>query len=263
LALRVGASLTQIGRLRASRFSWTSRNFNWEGEAFLVTTAPNRKIFCDYHEGMFACEPWTGLNTDTPRDRVAREAVMFHESGHAVVQYALGLGCSAISLMITKVMRNGNELSYCHGSCASNRVTVRGIVSRIARGNINAGVLAHGIATAAGPAAERKYYLSQGLPFRMLSSTEADRNDIDGTDRKLASAGRNRFAYRRLVWRRAQLALENEIIWNAVQEMADALKDYWPTGGTISMETGTMHGATARAKMRRTGVLPGVLGFVA
>lgn len=144
-----------------------------------MTTAPNRKIFCDYHEGMFACEPWTGLNTDTPRDRVAREAVMFHESGHAVVQYALGLGCSAISLMITKVMRNGNELSYCHGSCASNRVTVRGIVSRIARGNINAGVLAHGIATAAGPAAERKYYLSQGLPFRMLSSTEADRNDID------------------------------------------------------------------------------------
>jgi hypothetical protein len=238
-------------------------DFQWVGEACPVTTAPNRKIFCDYHEGMFACEPWTGLNTDILQGRVAHEAVTFHEGGHAVVQYALGLGCSEITLMITKAMRNGKELSYCHGLCASNKVTARGIVSQIERGNFNAGVLAHGIATAAGPAAERKYYLLQGLPFRMLSATEADRNGIDDADRKLASAGRNRFAYRRLVWRQAQLALENKIIWNAVQEMTDALKNYWPTGGTIGTETGTMHGATARAKMRRVGVLPGILGFVA
>lgn len=226
-----------------------------------MTTSPNRKAFCDYHEGMFASES-SKLSANIPQDRVAREAVAFHESGHAVMQHALGLGCSGITLVITRVMRDWKELTYCSGTCASDEALDRRLRAEIEQGRFNDGVLAHGVATAAGPAAERKYYLLNGLPFRMLGAAGSDRNSIDSADVKLASAGRKRFAYRRLVWRRAQLALENEFIWNAVQELANALKNYWPTGKRLGDETGTMQGAVAQAIMRRAGVFPGFLRAV-
>jgi len=219
----------------------------------------NRKAFCDYHEGMFASESSSKLNANIPQDRVAREAVAFHESGHAVLQYALGLGCSGITLIVTKVRRDWKELTYCSGMSASDEAVDQRLRAEIEHGRFNDGVIAHGVATAAGPAAERKYYLLNGLPFRMLGATRSDRNSIDSADVKLASAGRRRFAYRRLVWRRAQLALENDAIWNAVEELAAALNNYWPAGKRLGEETGTMQGAVAQAIMRRAGVFPGFL----
>lgn len=38
---------------------------------------------------------------------------------------------------------------------------------------------------------------------------------------------RSRNAYDRLVWRRAQLAMENETIWRAVTDLADELIESW------------------------------------
>lgn len=219
----------------------------------------NRKTFCDYHEGMFACESWSKVGAIVPDHDVASEAVSFHESGHAVMQYALGLGCAGISVISSRIFRGERDLTFRSGMCAADEATDRRIRAQIELGQVNFDVLAHGIATAAGPAAERKYYLLHDLPFRMLGATGADRNSIDSTDRKLASTGRKRFAYRRLVWRRAQLALENETIWSAIQQLADALKNYWPEMNKAGEESALMHGDRVQAFIRRSGVRPGFM----
>lgn len=124
--------------------------------------------------------------------------------------------------------------------------------------------MAGGIASAAGPAAERKYYLQRKVPIRTLGATEGDHENIEKTAKGLELAGRNRYAYQRLVWRQAQVALEHEKIWLAVNDLAFALNDnYWPMGKTLGEEIETMHGNMARAIMKRSGVFPGILGFVA
>lgn len=219
----------------------------------------NRKTFCDYHEGMFACESWSKVGATVPDHDFAAEAVSFHESGHAVLQYALGLGCAGISLISSRIGQGESERNFRSGMCAADEATDRRIRAHIELGQFNADVLAHGIATAAGPAAERKYYLLHALPFRMLGATGADRHSIDSTDLKLASTGRTRFAYRRLVWRQAQLALENETIWSAIQQLASALKNYWPAMSKPGEKSAIMHGDMVQALIRRSSVFPGFM----
>jgi hypothetical protein len=217
----------------------------------------NRNTFCDYHEGMFACESWSKIGATIPEYDVASEAVSFHESGHAVLQYALGLGCAGITLISTRIRRGDTELDFKSGACAADETTDRRVRAQIDTGKFSFEVLAHGIATAAGPAAERKYYLLHGLPFRMLGATGADRHSIDSTDLKLASNGGKRFAYRRLVWRHAQLALEQEAIWSAVRRVAGALKTYWPEIKKVGEKSSVMHGDMVQALIRRSGVTAG------
>jgi len=66
-------------------------------------------------------------------------------------------------------------------------------------------------------------------------------------------------AYRRLVWRRAQLALESPAIWGAVETLAMVLNElYWPDSEEVGEHECTMPGATARAIIRRAGVHPGI-----
>jgi len=66
-------------------------------------------------------------------------------------------------------------------------------------------------------------------------------------------------AYRRLVWRRAQLALESPAIWGAVETLAMVLNElYWPDSEEVGEHECTMPGATARAIIRRAGVHPGM-----
>lgn len=60
---------------------------------------------------MFANEPMNWGPGDIRAHMVQQEATTFHEAGHAVVQYALGLGCSKISLFVTTKMEGEEEES--------------------------------------------------------------------------------------------------------------------------------------------------------
>jgi len=63
--------------------------------------------YCSYEEGMFATEP------EGERDRLFfHQALAFHEAGHAVCGYALGLGCSRI------VMSETCDASGARAACA-------------------------------------------------------------------------------------------------------------------------------------------------
>ena len=77
---------------------------------------------------------------------------------------------------------------------------------------------------------------------------------------------RSRNAYDRPVWRRAQLAMENETIWRAVTDLADELIESWEDeliescGGHDAVMPGVvMPGARARSIMRKAGVVPGLM----
>jgi hypothetical protein len=215
----------------------------------------SRAKFCNYDEGMFTQEPWelpTELNIVAHMEQ--REATQFHEAGHAAIQYVLGLGISNIELGITKTIAEENEVYSYHGKSIQSKSVFTRLVRRLDKGDFCAEVLAHGIASAAGPAAERKYYLTRGAPIRTFMASEGDHVSIDYAAKNLERQGRNRFAYRRLVWRRAQLALENETIWSAIEDLADILSHYFPLGEAVGTETETVPGATARAIMRRKGV---------
>jgi hypothetical protein len=202
------------------------------------------------------------------------EVLAFHEAGHAVAEYALGLGCPQISLTIC-ISDDGEHqprhLTACAGgnvlyggAASSNKRTNRRVDRLMRRGIFGPEVLAYGIATAAGPAAERKFCLANGLPLNILAASGSDHEIIDSVAMQLEEfGGRNRFAYRRMVWRRAQLALENETIWQAVSVLADALICDPRELDDPGVHPQAMPGATARAIMRRHGVFPGILGFTA
>ena len=93
----------------------------------------------------------------------------------------------------------------------------------------------------------------------MLGATEGDHHRIESVAKGLQFiGGHDRYAYEEMVWSRAQQALEIEVIWNAVEALAEALE--WPfEADEVGVFTETMAGSTARAIMRRHGVRPGVL----
>src|SRR5258708_35164563 len=69
-----------------------------EGEHMIGTPQErDRSLFCDYLEGMFAPESARAPDFSTFE---FEEVLAFHEAGHAVAEYALGLGCPQISLTI-------------------------------------------------------------------------------------------------------------------------------------------------------------------
>jgi hypothetical protein len=71
--------------------------------------------------------------------------------------------------------------------------------------------------------------------------------------------GQDGAAYQEMVWRRAQLALENEAIWEAVSELAEYLNEFfWPEEEEVGEHERTMPGPMARAMIRRAGVEPGM-----
>ncbi len=205
-------------------------------------------IFCPYFEGMFS-------NEDRMDDKRLeywsdQRATAYHEAGHAVASYAQGLGCGRIELSTIRpapgmIAHKGEFFSPVYHHRRVNRQTKRG--------EFDSSVLAAGVVFAAGPAAERKFCMIEDLPVRALGHSQRDHDTIDAVACRLALVGgRWRFAYRRLVWRRAQLLVDDETVWLAVIALSQALIHLW-----LEADDVVMYGPTARAIMRRAGVTNG------
>lgn len=211
--------------------------------------------FCDYETGMGG-DLDAGLNEDARRDLTAH-----HEAGHAVVSYAVGFGCAEIMLTTEIRFLDGRLQCRHEGGHKPNQKAVWRIDRRRSRRRFNSDLLALGIATAAGPAAQRSFCIARGYMPSNYTNVE-DRKQIDQFAESIATPARSRFvksAYRRLVWRRAQLAVAEPRISLAITEVAGALNDLWPDVPSPGEITVTMHGAKVRQVARRSGVAIGML----
>lgn len=219
---------------------------------------------CSYHEGMF-------FHASDGAD-----AVCYHEAGHAVAGYALGLGCVRITVTTTYVAdgwRQGGMVFYpkrMRQAYATVGRRLRATAPTPADLRI---LVAVGIRAAAGMAAEREYARLWCIPVKPAAAlaggtvSDSDHEFIDGVDKMLSCFHqRQPFAFQRLVWARAQAAMEHPSIWGAVEEIGEAFgqglvdeehEDDEATGDTIA-SVQVMSGQRARAIMRRHGVFPGI-----
>jgi len=218
----------------------------------------NRETFCFYHEGMFALEAVPFANElDALRYHLnERSGLLYHEAAHAVFRYALGLGASDIDITTTVFDDEGKSAT---GGMTRPRMQKKVKFDR----GYNPRLLALGVSTAAGPAAERKYYLGTGAPIRVRGGSIGDHNFIEEIGKGLERcADRNSQAYQRLVWHVAQIALENPLVWRAIECLAKTLSEYCPEPDWEPGEyEETMSAGRVRLVIRRAGVKVGVLGF--
>ena len=186
-----------------------------------------------------------------------------HEAGHAVVSYALGFGCSRISLS-TNVWKVGEYFGVGYdGFFLPNMAKTARVRRRAANGAFSRDVVAWGVITAAGAAAERAIRLHNKLPHNNHSYSGDDAL-ITACSKELAAAHQLSSiatTYRRSVWCGAQRAICNRTILAAICALAAELNtNYWPEPSeNVQGATRAMHGATARAIMRRAGIVPGML----
>jgi hypothetical protein len=208
-----------------------------------------RDFYCSYEQGMFATEP-AGA-----RDELHfHQALAFHEAGHAVCGYALGFGCSRI------VMSETCDDAGAHAACAyfsAHRAQARLYAAR-RNGRYTAILARHAIVCAAGPAAERRFYIERGLPIRTLSGAIDDHREIEATGARIASVdARNPLAFRRLIWRRTQRLIARPAVWRAVEDLAAELARLLPPPDAVdaaSKSYAAIEGPGVRAIMRRAGV---------
>jgi hypothetical protein len=148
------------------------------------------RLPCDYFEGTFAYEPRVEHGHEFVDDHiVVMEATQYHEAGHAVLMYALGLGCTGVSLTQETKHLPDESMGVTYGGCANGRKTWVSHVGRLVnRGSLTAEVIAQGVASAAGPAAERKYRLSAGVSLSMRGATEGDHHKIETSPRGSSSS---------------------------------------------------------------------------
>jgi hypothetical protein len=191
-------------------------------------------------------------------------ATACHAAAHAVLSYALGFGVESVSVGVTIGESEGQKTYTLRGEYRGNTARFNRLVPEGKDVAYSPIILSADVIRAGGPAAERKYYIEQGAPNSTLGASERDHDSIDGVGRALQFYGsRNPFAYRRLVWRQAQAALENETIRCAVTCLARELFDLFPETDDLVEHNGTMRGKEAVAIVRAVGVKPGILGFVA
>ena len=227
-------------------------------ESDSMAISPPVQCFCNYETGMCG-ESKAGLDASRFREMVA-----YHEAGHAVISYALGFGCSEICLTTETKYEGGRWQTRDHAHYNPNQKAVHKIDRRRSRRRFNTRLFALGVMTAAGPAAQRSFCEARGYPPSNFTN-EDDREVLALLAESIATPARSRFArsaYRRLVWRRAQIALTEPRIWRAVCELGRALNDgHWPADvRETGSKTGTMCGATARSIIRKAGIFPGMLG---
>ena len=174
---------------------------------------------CDYDTGLLAPSEDTHGN-ESPEDL---RLLLIHEAAHAVMLYVLGFGLTRIFLVRGDIPQDGDGKPFVLSGAVPAQ---RGLKFE---GVLNEKMIAHGVASAAGPAAERKLRLAMGLPLGMKTYAQGDHAAINKAATALDEAGHDGRAYREEVWRRAQAAMEDPTIWHAVNVLADKLRRYWPT----------------------------------
>jgi hypothetical protein len=223
-----------------------------------MTDEPN--VFCDYHSGMFAFAPNSELQTTDAFDHFEeRRVVAYHEAGHAVLQFALDAGLSRIALRTSIVKAgDGPKIAY-SGICFPRRQFNAQVLRLLDRKRFHDSLIIHGVTSAAGPAAERKFCLSSDARLRTYAGSAEDHQHIFAVACMMDEIGQDGTAYQEMVWRRAQLAFENEAIWDAVNELALYLDEcFWPEDEEYGEHECTMPGPKAHAVIRRAGVVRGM-----
>ncbi len=193
-------------------------------------------------------------------------ATAYHEAGHGVVGYALGLGCLWIKVS-PEYSGGGGSAQFPKRSAFRPQARRRLVAGVMTAADLRRLVTA-GIVSAAGMAAERKLAFLLGLGVSVTAAlgggcvSDHDHRLIEMTDKALSVHERRRpFAFERLVWARAQSAMDDPRIWGAVEEIAERFEfglAGWSRHDDDDTGTTTMHGPEARAIMRRNGVLPGM-----
>ena len=197
-------------------------------------------------------EEWSGEDA-----RFDRFFLAVHEAGHAVVSYALGHGCSRISLSTHTFEHHGFVAFSWDGVFFPRK-------PKSLKPNAVAWAVANGIATAAGPAAELAIRLHCDRPVNPIQGNRRNSRDdalITEISGAFATAPRGDSVYREVVWRKAQEAIANRKIITAIMVVAAELNEnYWHAPSEcLGTRTNTMPGATARAIMRKEGIIPGML----
>lgn len=168
---------------------------------------------CTYYQGMFA-------NEDALQSLSAGyynlAALCHHEAGHAVLGYMLGFSLEEVAVCIRIVGdQTGYEGTVRHSG--NQKVEIWGKYRPLH--------FKHGLSAVAGPAAERRYRYRANLPQRLLGATVADHDVVQKIGKALERSGRNRFAFERHIWSRAQCLIEREDVWTAITEVAEGLSD--------------------------------------
>jgi hypothetical protein len=232
-------------------------------------TKEDIQLQCDFHTGTRTYS--SGSKNIDPFLATIRDMnlVAIHEAGHAVVQVALGFGCLGISLTEIDL---GDGTFGLDGTCFPKKDRNRRLARRVfGKGILDDSAYAYGVTVAAGPAAERKYRLSDDIPFDApdtetlfkfaAENVFGDEQAIEFVAKALeVKSNHDRRAYQEEVWRRAKQAMENETIWNAVENLSGELSLAWGDGqdedGTV-----TILGPRVRRIVRQSGVVPGMLGY--
>jgi hypothetical protein len=232
-----------------------------EGAGETLTSHATPGFRCDYATGMLANEP---RRTPNMFNFCVEERVCYHEAGHAVLSYDLGDGLTLIELSEIITATDSGKLLSVGGLYARRRNVDREIDSGIRRRILDDRVIAYAVGIAAGPAAERKFNIMANEPQHMLGGSAGDHTGISLIRKSLCYDLDPRFDIdiEHEAWRRAQEALELDIIWHAVEKLAAELSErWWPQNddddpGEYRSE---MRGSRARAILRRCGIRPGML----
>jgi hypothetical protein len=222
-----------------------------------LTTPTPPGFRCGYHDGMFSRGPRD--ETGPQRYFIEYDALKYHEAGHAVLGYALGFGLTELVLHEDVVSIDDETNSYAiHGLC-NGRVEARDEINQLVRrGILNERVVNHALWSAAGPAAERKYNILQKIPPHQLRASEGDHQAISVIRNGLCYRLDPYFDIEEEAWRRAQDALEIDVIWSAVDRLAGELE--MPCHDDVPGKYSEVYlGASVRAWLRRWGIRPGML----
>ncbi len=185
-----------------------------------------------------------------------------HEAGHAVICYAVGLGCGEIALtahILSKGAYGGTDGESGSGMKAGNRTG-----DAFHRGEFNQLLLGNAVLAMAGMAAERKAMIGLGVPPHVAAGASGDRalwNDVAKIyvrqDRR-----RTKFAFAARVWRIVQDAVDDPRIWQAVLHIARRLFEGLSATTFRKRKAKIRHalpGRAAVATMLRHGVRAGML----
>jgi|GEM_PF-3561534 hypothetical protein len=222
-----------------------------------MPASSTQSVACKYIEVLYP----TGTLTNSTSIKV----VVCHEAGHAVLSYALGLGCSNIECVVETELLDGKEVCFISGSFGWNIIKVIKARNNINKYGYGKSALTLGMIQAAGAAAERKYCINSGLTLRSNEYVWDDNNAIDSIDKILTLKGRKTaYAYHRHVWKLTQKAMDQCNIWQAILEIVERF-DYYSIEKSEkeSLSVEVVSGAALRAIMHKAGVFPGILGFIA
>jgi hypothetical protein len=218
---------------------------------------PPPKFFCSYSRAMRGGQVQV-LAMSFAEMEFERFALAVHEAGHAVVSFAFGHGCSRICLSTHAIEQIGGGIGIAYDGAFYGRSP-----KTFRWAGCKEWAIATGICSAAGPAAELAVRLHNSSPTSQVQGNWRNSGDDASitTISRHFSSRRGPAAYRRHVWGRAQKIIAKRNIMTAILAVATELnRAYWPPAPEpAGTTTNTMHGATARAIMRKAGIISGML----